>query len=410
MRKNICALTLASLLIGTPAYSKDYSEFKLWLHQRTEKTKEKLDEERKKATEKIEEGKRKIDESKKYYQEHKDEWKEKTEEGIGNIRKDINRSTEYIQEHQASWENQARELANSPEKQRELLKKARTIKSDLEITTIKCMPVLDPETNQITTLDTLMRKMVNKAGLKDGDLADDPLKTGYLMMNDSNFIFYHLNTIYGREGQMMNLPEAKRTLPSQYKWKLDSLETEYETLRRANEIQDTRKINSTLERISQTTNELNSAIASNSSDLEDISQSAKPYSSNNSVKSSPILETAGDYFAETIAESVYCSKKIALSTIELLKYETIKLDEKLKEREIKNHIAISGMIIYGGAFVLGIIGVNLICRGFGKAYRTIRPKPKEPQEEDYEEDIEKPAIKGINKRELNIRGPKIRSD
>ncbi len=167
MRKNICALTLASLLIGTPAYSKDYSEFKLWLHQRTEKTKEKLDEERKKATEKIEEGKRKIDESKKYYQEHKDEWKEKTEEGIGNIRKDINRSTEYIQEHQASWENQARELANSPEKQRELLKKARTIKSDLEITTIKCMPVLDPETNQITTLDTLMRKMVNKAVLKD---------------------------------------------------------------------------------------------------------------------------------------------------------------------------------------------------------------------------------------------------
>lgn len=403
MKKSICTLTLASLLIGTPFHAKNSSDFKDWLYQKQRETKEKL-----------EEGKRKVEESKKYYQENKDEWKEKTKEGIEEIRKDINQGTEYIQEHQKEWENQTREIANSPEKQRELLKKARAIKSDLQITTIKCMPVLDPETNHITTLDTLMRKMVNEAGIKDGDLADDPLKTGYLMMTDSNFLFSHLNTIYGKNGKMVNLSEAKRTLPSRYQRELNSLETEYETLRKANETQNTKKINSTLERISQTTNELNSAIANNSSELEEISQSLEPYSPGNSVKSSPILEEAEDYFTEIIAESVYYSKKIALSTIELLKYETIKLDEKLEERGIKNHIAISGTIIYGGAFVLGIMGLRLMCKLFGKAYRTIRPKPEEPPEEECEEDYreiqksEKPKIKETNKKELNIRGLKIR--
>ncbi len=122
---------------------------------------------------------------------------------------DENKDTWKAQARSAA-ENSARymqEVANDPQKRKELLDKAVTLQRGLELTAIRAFPTIDPDTAKIVTFDTLMRKMVNQAGV-GGSLGADPVGTAFLLMVDSNYLFDGARLIAGPSGEYVTLNEA----------------------------------------------------------------------------------------------------------------------------------------------------------------------------------------------------------
>ena len=60
--------------------------------------------------------------------------------------------------------------------------------------------VVDPDTGEMTTLDTFAKKMATDIRL-EGNLGEDPIATTYLMMVDSNFLI--------DEAQIIKMPDGK---------------------------------------------------------------------------------------------------------------------------------------------------------------------------------------------------------
>lgn len=141
------------------------------------------------------------------------------------VKQTVNRSAETARDLKRTWdenkdtwkaqarsaaENSARymhEVANDPQKRKELLDKAVTLQRGLELTAIRVFPTIDPDTGKIVTFDTLMRKMVNQPGV-GGSLGADPVGTAYLLMVDSNYLFDGARLIAGPSGEYVTLNEA----------------------------------------------------------------------------------------------------------------------------------------------------------------------------------------------------------
>jgi len=84
------------------------------------------------------------------------------------------------------------------------------MKRDLTIAGIRSLPMPDPDTGQMTTLDAYARKLAVDAGAR-GSLGEDPVATAYMMLFDSNFLTDQARVIQLPDGKYGTLTEAINT-------------------------------------------------------------------------------------------------------------------------------------------------------------------------------------------------------
>ncbi|MHB8586687.1 MAG: hypothetical protein ACYDDF_12750 [Thermoplasmatota archaeon] len=82
--------------------------------------------------------------------------------------------------------------------------------TDALVALVKILPVQDPDTGKIVTMDTEMRKMTSDPALAGSDLQRDPLRTGTLLLVDSDYLM-EAKIIPGPDGEPMSLTEAETT-------------------------------------------------------------------------------------------------------------------------------------------------------------------------------------------------------
>ncbi len=81
------------------------------------------------------------------------------------------------------------ETIAQPAKRKAFVDRATPIAQELAVEGIKLIPIYDPDTGDVVSLDNYMRSMLSDMGgdaLNGSDLADDPLRTGLLLMMDSD--------------------------------------------------------------------------------------------------------------------------------------------------------------------------------------------------------------------------------
>ncbi len=105
------------------------------------------------------------------------------------------------------------EFANNPAKQREVLQKVAEFKRDLDITLIKSVPVVDPKTGNLIPFGLMAENLVREAGI-GGNFGADPVRTAYLMMIDSDYLFNGAQLIESPSGGYLSLNQAMSTVQS----------------------------------------------------------------------------------------------------------------------------------------------------------------------------------------------------
>lgn len=98
-------------------------------------------------------------------------------------------------------------ISNNRNKIQEITDKCVHFKRTLELTTIKFIPVADPDTGSVVTFDHLMRKMADELEVK-GSLGDDPLAAAYLMMVDTEYLLNGARVINTGDGKYLTIREA----------------------------------------------------------------------------------------------------------------------------------------------------------------------------------------------------------
>jgi hypothetical protein len=99
------------------------------------------------------------------------------------------------------------ELKADAAKLRALTEKASAMKGQLAVTAIRALPMPDPDTGQMTTLDAYARKLAANAGV-GGSLGEDPVATAYMMLFDSSFLTDQARIIKLPDGKYVPLVEA----------------------------------------------------------------------------------------------------------------------------------------------------------------------------------------------------------
>lgn len=100
-----------------------------------------------------------------------------------------------------------KEIKADPAKLAKLVEKAGAMKNQLAITGIQALPMMDPDTGQMTTLDAYARKLAQDKQL-GGSLGEDPIATSYMMLFDSNFLVDEARIIRLQDGRYVSLTEA----------------------------------------------------------------------------------------------------------------------------------------------------------------------------------------------------------
>jgi len=81
------------------------------------------------------------------------------------------------------------------------------MKNQLAITGIRALPMMDPDSGQLTTLDAYAGKLAQDKQL-GGSLGEDPIATSYMMLFDSNFLVDEARIIKLQDGRYISLTEA----------------------------------------------------------------------------------------------------------------------------------------------------------------------------------------------------------
>lgn len=107
--------------------------------------------------------------------------------------------------------NVARAWSDAEERQHQM-ERIKRITQGASITAVRHIPVWDEHSGRITTMDTMMRNLVNELGGDDvigSDLAADPVRTGFLMLTDAD-VLHELKIIQDpNSGQWISMNEAK---------------------------------------------------------------------------------------------------------------------------------------------------------------------------------------------------------
>jgi hypothetical protein len=130
-----------------------------------------------------------VQQAKRTWDENKDQWRENARQTVQNTSAAIT------------------EFASNPEKQREVVRKVAEFKRDLDVTIIKSVPVVDPNTGNIVPFGLMAENMVREAGI-GGNFGADPVRCAYMMMIDSDYLFNGAQLIESPSGQYVTLSEA----------------------------------------------------------------------------------------------------------------------------------------------------------------------------------------------------------
>ena len=261
--KIIFLLTVLLVLVSNRGLAWDFDKLKEdasgWVDKKKEETSDYID--------------RKKEESSDYFQKKKEDaydWsskksreiKEKGEEWSEKASKRIKKESEKVQEKTKSFYEGTKSKAGSyiekykPEiqykaeqardefssfisdsdNQRKVIEKVRGFgraKQEIEIGLIKSVPVYDPKDGKVKSFDRFMREMVGElgGGSLGGDLAKDPVRTGYLMCVDTDY-FLKMNFIPGpEEDQWLSIDDA---LNAGYKtYDVKEMKEEYNAIKKA---------------------------------------------------------------------------------------------------------------------------------------------------------------------------------
>ena len=99
------------------------------------------------------------------------------------------------------------ELREDPTKLMQVWKSAQKVKQDVTIAAIRAIPIKDPETGEMTTFGQFSQKIAEEAGF-DGQFADDPVATTYLMLFDKNFLLTKAPLVKTPDGSYVSLTDA----------------------------------------------------------------------------------------------------------------------------------------------------------------------------------------------------------
>ena len=100
-----------------------------------------------------------------------------------------------------------KKVLSDPAKLRDAVQKATAMKNQLAVTAIRALPMPDPDTGQMTTLDAYARKLAADTGVR-GSLGEDPVATAYMILVDSNFLTDQARVIQLPDGKYATLNEA----------------------------------------------------------------------------------------------------------------------------------------------------------------------------------------------------------
>jgi len=99
------------------------------------------------------------------------------------------------------------EIKADPARLTQFVEKADSLKNELAITGIRALPMIDPDTGQMTTLDKYVRKLAKDWGV-GGSLGEDPVSSLYMMIFDSYFLVDEARIIKLQDGRYVSLTEA----------------------------------------------------------------------------------------------------------------------------------------------------------------------------------------------------------
>jgi len=184
------------------------------LRRKAEEVKRRAEEEARKREEEL---RRKAveagDKAKKWAEEKKGVYTEKSQE----IKEKIQRGVDKAVASGSPLVSRVASNIKDSEKRKEIVARVSNVGNEGSIIGLKHIPVYDPDSAKIVTFDTMMRKMVNELGgeaLVGSDLASDPVRTGFLLLVDSNA----LNTVKiikdPGSDRWMSIDEAMKSLCS----------------------------------------------------------------------------------------------------------------------------------------------------------------------------------------------------
>jgi hypothetical protein len=130
-----------------------------------------------------------VQQAKRTWDENKDQWKENARQTVQNTSAAIT------------------EFANNPDKQREVIQKVAEFKRDLDVTIIKSVPVVDPNTGNLVPFGLMAENMVRESGI-GGNFGADPVRCAYMMMIDSDYLFNGAQLIESPSGEYVTLNQA----------------------------------------------------------------------------------------------------------------------------------------------------------------------------------------------------------
>lgn len=99
------------------------------------------------------------------------------------------------------------EIRNDPAKLAALVQKTGKLKNQLAIGGLRALPMVDPDTGHMTTLDAYARNLAAQADVA-GSLGEDPVATAYMMLVDSNFLIDEARIVRVNDGRYVTLTEA----------------------------------------------------------------------------------------------------------------------------------------------------------------------------------------------------------
>lgn len=147
------------------------------------------------------------DRAKETYNEKREEYSERAREYYqNNVEENIRRTRENPSHLRQLYQETGEKITSNRAYQ--VYRNSNNLITEVSIIAIKNVPVYDPVTGQITTLDGIARATVSDLGI-GGDLGADPVRCGFLLLTDAGYLT-HARLIKDSNGEYLTAEEAIR--------------------------------------------------------------------------------------------------------------------------------------------------------------------------------------------------------
>lgn len=131
----------------------------------------------------------------------------------------LDRANRSLEEENRQSEERARNLeerAQNPPPEQQASPQQGPLGNELPIALLRNVPVYDPESGRVMTLDTRLREITHQIGGSEGsDLERDPVRAGYLMMHDPDYLMNSAHIISDMNGNWLTMQETLNLSPDE---------------------------------------------------------------------------------------------------------------------------------------------------------------------------------------------------